>query len=402
MTNTHRDGDVFTGAPVRATFLPFHRPWLDDEDERAVIETLRSDWITTGPQTKQFEESFASYVGARACIGLNSCTAALFLALEAVGVDAGDEVITTPITFASTANVIVHRRATPVFVDVEPGTLNMDPGRLERAITPKTKAIIVVDFAGQPAALDEIGRIAARHGLVLIEDAAHAVGAEDRGRRVGGISDITCFSFYATKYITCGEGGALTTNDERIAKRVATMSLHGLSRDAWKRYGAQGYRHWDVLMPGYKYNMFDIQASLLASQFKKIEQFWERRRDLKAKFDAAFRFAPELQLPSERDDVKHAYHLYPVVFKTEQLSADRDTIMNAIQAENVGVGVHFRAVHLHPYYVEAWQFRRGMFPNAEYYSDRTVSLPLYPKMSDQDADDVIAAVTKVLARYRRT
>jgi dTDP-4-amino-4,6-dideoxygalactose transaminase len=325
----------------------------------------------------------------------------LHLALEAIGVGAGDEVITSPITFASTANVIVHRGARPVFVDVESDTLNIDASAIEGRITPRTKAIIPVDFAGQPADLDPILALASGRQLPVVEDAAHAIGASYKGRRIGGIADMTCFSFYATKNITCGEGGALTTNRQEWAERIEVMALHGISRDAWKRYGSEGYRHWDIIAPGYKYNMFDVQAALVRSQFDKMDSFHSRRVAVKARLDAGLRDLPELAFPVERPWAGHAHHLYPVVLRTERLSADRDTVMNAIQAENVGIGVHFRAVHLHPFYVETFGFARGMCPNAEYYSDRTLSLPLYPKMTDRDADDVVAAVRKVIAYYRR-
>jgi dTDP-4-amino-4,6-dideoxygalactose transaminase len=386
---------------IRSGFLPFHQPLIDEDDERAVLEVLRSGWITTGPRTKQFEKTLAAYVGSTHAVGVNSCTAALSLALEAVGVGPGDEVITSPITFASTANVIVHRGARPVFVDVEPSTLNLDASRLEAAITPRTRAIIPVDFAGHPADLDEIMAIAKRHSLVVIEDAAHAIGAEYRGRRVGGIADMTAFSFYATKNITCGEGGALTTNNAAWADRIGIMALHGISRDAWKRYSAEGYQHWDIIYPGHKFNMFDLQGALIDSQLSKIDTFHARRVALKARLDAGLRDVPEVAFPVEKPGIKHAYHLYPIIVRTEALTADRDRVMNAIQAENVGVGVHFRAVHLQPYYVETFGFRRGDFPHAEYYSDRTISLPLYPRMTDRDADDVVEVVRTVIAGFRR-
>jgi dTDP-4-amino-4,6-dideoxygalactose transaminase len=389
------------GIPVRDSFLPFHQPSIDADDERAVVEALRSGWLTTGPRTKSFEHEFASYTGSRFCVGVNSCTAALHLALEAIGVGAGDEVITSPITFASTANVIVHRGARPVFVDVEPDTLNINAAAIEAAITARTRAVIPVDFAGQPCDLDGIMAVGSRHGVTIIEDAAHAIGAEYKGRHVGGIADMTCFSFYATKNITSGEGGALTTNREEWADRIGVMALHGISRDAWKRYGTDGYRHWDIVAAGYKYNMFDLQAALLQSQFVKLERFYARRSALKARLDGGLRGIPEITLPAERPWVRHAYHLYPIVIRTELLSADRDTLMNAIQAENVGIGIHFRAVHLHPFYAETFGFGRGMCPTAEHYSDRTISLPLYPKMTDVDADDVVAAVRKVISHYRR-
>jgi dTDP-4-amino-4,6-dideoxygalactose transaminase len=389
------------GRPVRDSFLPFHQPSLGPEEEASLLDTVRSGWITTGPKTKAFERELASYVGARHAVAVNSCTAALHLALEATGVGAEHEVITSPITFASTANVIVHRGATPVFADVQPDTVNIDPAALERAITPRTKAIIPVHLAGQPCDMASIDALARRHGLTVIEDAAHAIGAAYDGRHVGGHGRLACFSFYATKNITSAEGGAVTTDDAELADKIAIMSLHGISRDAWKRYGAEGYRHWDIVYPGYKYNMFDLQAALVLPQLAKIEQFWARRVELKARLDAGLATIPELRTYRPVGDVKHAHHLYPTVVLTERLRADRDTIMSAIQAENIGVGIHFRAVHLHPYYRERWGFRRGMFPNAEYYSDRTMSLPLYPKMSDRDADDVVDVVRKVVEWFRR-
>jgi len=389
------------GTPVRSSFLPFHQPLIDAADEQAVLEVLRSGWLTTGPRTKAFEKAFAAYAGASHCVAVNSCTAALHLALEASGVGAADEVITTPITFASTANVIVHRGARPVFVDVQPDTFNIDVAAIDAAITPRTRAIVPVDFAGHPCDLDEIMEIGRRRGLPVIEDAAHSVGAGYKGRRVGGIADMTCFSFYATKNITSGEGGALTTNRGDWAERIAIMALHGITRDAWKRYSAEGYRHWDIVAAGYKYNMFDLQGALVLSQLDKLEAFQARRVALKARLDAGLRDLGEVATPAQRPWVAHAHHLYPIVVRTEMLTADRDTIMNAIQAENVGIGIHFRAVHLHPFYVDTFGFRRGMYPNAEYYSDRTISLPLYPRMTDAEADDVIAAVRKVIGRYRR-
>ena len=386
---------------MRSSFLPFHQPLVDADDERAVLETLRSGWLTTGPRTKAFEKDLAAYTRAAHCVAVNSCTAALHLALDALGVGAGDEVITSPITFASTANVIVHRGARPVFIDVEPDTFNIDAAAIERALTPRTKALLPVDFAGQPCDLDAIMAIGARHRIPVIEDAAHAIGAEYKGRRIGGVADMTCFSFYATKNITSGEGGALTTNRQDWADRIGVMALHGISRDAWKRYGNEGYQHWDIIAPGYKYNMFDLQAALVRSQFNKINAFYSRRVALKQRLDAGLRDLPEITLPVERPWALHAYHLYPILVQTDRLSADRDTIMNAIQAENVGIGVHFRAVHLHPYYAETFGFHRGMCPIAEGYSDRTISLPLYPRMTDHDADDTVAAVRKVLSHYRR-
>ena len=389
------------GAPIRAVRLPVHRPSIDEAAERSVVDTLRSGWLTTGPKTKQLERDLAAYVGAAHCVAVNSCTAALHLALDAVGVGPGDEVITTPMTFAATANVICHRGARPVFVDIEADTANIDASLIEAAITPKTRAIVPVDFAGQPPDMDAIMALGARHGLRVIEDAAHSIGAEYKGRRIGAVADLTAFSFYATKNITSGEGGALVTNNAAWADRAAVMSLHGISKDAWKRQTAAGYQHWEILAPGFKYNMFDMQAALLGAQFLHIEEFWQRRRDLTLRFRQGLADVPEVLTLVDRPDGLPAYHLFPVVFRTEALTADRDTIMNALEAENIGIGIHYRAVHLHPYYRDTFGLRRGMFPRAEYYSDRTISLPFFPAMTDADVDDVIRAVKKVVAGYKQ-
>jgi dTDP-4-amino-4,6-dideoxygalactose transaminase len=389
------------GQPVRETFLPFHQPWLGEEEEQELLDTLRSGWLTTGPKTKLFERRFSEYVGSKHAIAVNSCTAALHLSLVAAGVQAGDEIITTPFTFAATANVCLHQGAHPVFVDIQLDTLNMDPTLVEDKVTAQTKCIIPVHLAGHPCDMDSILSLAETHGLTVVEDAAHAIESEYKGRKVGSIGDMTAFSFYATKNMTTGEGGMLTTNDDQLADKARILSLHGISKDAWKRYSDEGYRHYDIIYPGYKYNMFDIQASLGLHQLDKLEDFWRRRKHYTQLYNQAFAQIPEVLTLSEADDVRHAYHLYIILVKTEKLGADRDTIMRAIQAENVGVGVHFRTIHLHPYYETAFGYRRGDFPRAEYASDRVISLPLYPKMSEQDVRDVIAVVQRVISAYRR-
>jgi len=283
--------------------------------------------------------------------------------------------------------------------ETDPLCLDLDAARA--AITPRTRAIMPVHLAGRPLDLDALARLRDEHGLVVIEDAAHALGTTWRGQAIGTHGNLAAFSFYATKNITTGEGGALTTNRGEWADRIAVMALHGISRDAWKRYGSEGYRHWDIIAPGYKYNMFDLQAALVGSQLQKMELFQRRRVELKARLDRGLADVRGIALPVERPSITHAHHLYPIVVDTNRLSADRDTIMNAIQAENIGIGVHFRAVHLHPFYADTFGFRRGMFPNAERYSDRTISLPLFPRMTDEDADQVVAAVRKVIAYYSR-
>ncbi len=376
-------------------FIMFHRPSLGAAEEEAVLDALRSGWLTSGPRTGALEARFAAFRGCRHAIATNSCTAALHLALLALGVGHGDEVVTTPITFASTANVIVHCGATPVFCDVQPDTLNMDPAALAAAVTPRTKAIVVVHFAGHPCDMDEIAAIGARHGVPIVEDAAHAVEAEYRGRPVGALGAAAAFSFYATKNITCGEGGMLTSSDETIIAAARPLALHGISRDAWQRYGEEGYRHWDIVAPGFKYNMSDIQAALLNAQLDRVADFWRRRSTLVDLYDEALAGERGLLLMARRDYVKPAHHLY-VVRVTPEAGLTRDEFMNAVQAGGVGVGVHFRAVHLHPYYRETFGFRAGMFPVAEAAGDSVVSLPLYPSLSERELERVVDVCTTVL------
>jgi dTDP-4-amino-4,6-dideoxygalactose transaminase len=390
------------GKPVRKKFLPFHRPWFDRKEEQAVINVLRSGWITKSGRTVEFEKQFAEYTGAKYAIGLNSCTAALHLALVALGVKKGDEVITTAITFAATANVIEHVGAKPVFADVLPDDMNINPQEIEKKISRRTKAIIPVHMLGAPCMMDEIFAIAKKHKVPVIEDAAHAVETEYKGQKIGGLqSAATCFSFYATKNITTGEGGMLTTNRRDIEEKVRVYSLHGLSRDAWKRYSLSGYRHWDILYPGYKYNMFDLQAALGLEQLKKVDKFWKRRKRIVERYNRAFADEPALKLLSTAASNKPAYHVYVLVVRTELLNASRDQVMAAIQAENVGIGIHFRSVPEHPFYRQKYGYKKGSLPVAEYLSERVLSIPLFPAMTDAEADDVIKAVRKVINFYRK-
>ncbi len=390
------------GAPVRDKYLPFHRPLLGEEEEKEVIDALRSGWITTGPKTRQFERQFAEYVGAPHAVATNSCTAALHLALIAGGVRPGDEVITSPITFASTANVIIHAGATPVFVDVEPDTLNMDASKLASAVSGKTRAIIPVHFAGNPCDMEAIQAIASPKDILVVEDAAHATGARYRDRPIGAVSKATCFSFYATKNITTGEGGMLTTADAELAERVAILSLHGISADAWKRYAQKGYQHWEIVYPGYKYNMSDLQAALGLCQLKKADSFWMERRRQVDFYNEAFADLPEVVPLAVRPGVRTSYHLYVIQLQTERLRVDRDTFIRAMEAENIGIGIHFRAVHLHPYYRQAYGFGPGLCPVAERASERVMSLPLFPGLARADQELVVEAVRKLVGNYRRT
>lgn len=384
------------GTPVRREFLPFHRPSLGREEEAEVLDTLRSGWLTTGPKTQRFELDFAGYLGARHALGVTSCTAAMHLGLVALGVGPGDEVITSPITFPATANVVVHVGATPVFVDVEPTTLNLDVDQVEARITPRTKAIIPVHFAGQPCRMDALTALARRHGLAIVEDCAHAIEATLAGRHVGTWGDAGAFSFYATKNITTAEGGMLVTENAELAERIAILRLHGISRDAWKRYGHEGFRHYETLAAGFKCNMYDLQAALGLAQLPKIEGFWARRQWIVKAYDEAFAALPSIQRLETKGPVRHSHHLYVVILRTETLSRSRDQILDAIQKENIGVGVHFRAVHLQPFYRERFGFKPGQLPVAEYASERIISLPLYPGLGDRDVEDTIAAVIKVI------
>jgi len=382
-------------------YTPLHEPWIGEEEEQEILETLRSGWLTTGQRTKQFEQEFAERIGCKHAVGLNSCTAGLHLALAAAGIGAGDEVITTAITFAATANVVVHQGARPVFVDVERGTLNIDAAQIERAITEKTKAIIPVHLFGHPCDMDEIQEIAQRHKLLVVEDAAHAVGTEYHGRPVGRIGDLTSFSFYATKNITTGEGGMLTTDHDEYAEKIRVLSLHGITADAWHRHGGGDYIHWDVVYPGYKYNMFDIQAALGIHQLRKLDMFWEARKRWVEMYDEAFGELPELELLTEKQNVKHAHHLYPILVRVEDLTGNRDEIMSALKDAGVGVSVHFRALHLMTYYANTFGYKRGDFPMAEYASDRLISLPLYPKMTEENVRFVVGKVKEVVRRFKR-
>ena len=391
------------GRPVRPDFLVFGRPQIGEEEIAEVVDTLRSGWIGFGPKSIRFEENFAAYTHATRALSTNSATAALHLALLGAGVGEGDEVVTTPLTFCATANVIVHAGAKPVFADVEERTQNIDPGAIERAITPRTRALLPVHMAGAPCDLDAIHAIARRHGLAVIEDAAHAAETWHRGRKLGSLSDFTAFSFYATKNLTTGEGGMLTVEDERAYARVKALRLHGLDKDAWKRYTPGAFMPYQTLEPGYKYNMTDLQASLGLHQLARLEQNLEVRRTIWAAYDQAFADHDAIQVPhvDESGGTVHGRHLYTIRLRLGRLMCDRMQFIQALSAENIGAGIHFVPVHLHRWYREALGTRRGDFPVAELIGDTTVSLPLSASMSDEDAADVIAAVEKVATRYLR-
>jgi dTDP-4-amino-4,6-dideoxygalactose transaminase len=385
---------------TRREFLPFSPPLIGEEEIAEVVDTLRSGWITTGPKTKRFEQDFATAVGSPAALALNSCTAALHTALVTAGIEPGAEVITTPMTFAASVNVIEHVGARPVLVDVEPDTLNIDPARVAAAVTPRTRAVLPVHFAGHPVALDEINEIARAHELTVIEDAAHALPARYRGRKIGSGPNPTAFSFYATKNLTTGEGGMLT-GDAAFLERARIVALHGMSRDAWKRYDRGGNWFYEVLLPGFKYNMPDIQAALGLWQLRKLEAFQERRRAVVSAYDDAFRDLDALELPARRIDVEHAWHLYVLRLRPEALTIARNAFIEELRQRNIGTSVHFIPIHLHPYYSVKYQYRPDSFPIAYGNYDRMLSLPLNPRLSDADVTDVIEAVLDVVRRYRR-
>jgi dTDP-4-amino-4,6-dideoxygalactose transaminase len=391
------------GRPIREKILVFGAPTLDEAEYEEVLHTLRSGWIGTGPKTAAFESDFARYVGARHAVAVSSCTAALHLSLIAAGVQTGDEVITSPLTFAATANVVVHAGARPVFADIDPHTLNIDPRAVEQAITPRTKALLPVHFGGLPCVLVELQRIAERHGLVLIEDAAHAVGARYMGNMIGGNGNLTCFSFYANKNLTTGEGGMVTTDDEKKASLLGVYRLHGLSRDAWQRYRSHRLILSDAIYPGYKYNMTDLQSSLGLHQLRKQEKFLEIRERYACIYDEAFSglSGVRMQPRPTANGTRHALHLYVLVMEPSQFRVGRNEVVSALIAENVGAAIHYRALHTHPYYRERFGYRPDDYPNAAEAGESIFSLPLTPGMNERDLQDVIAAVHKVLGAYKK-
>lgn len=384
----------------RAEFLPFSPPNIGEEEIAEVVDTLRSDWITTGPKTARFEREFAAWIGAPEALALNSCTAGLHTALATARVGAGDEVITSTLTFAASANVAEHVGARPVLVDVEPDTLQMDPARVEAAVTPKTRAIVVVHYAGHPADLDAIEAIAGRHRLLIVEDAAHALPARYRGRLIGSGPNPTAFSFYATKNLTTGEGGMLT-GDPEFLRQARVVSLHGMSRDGWNRYAEGGHWYYEVTLPGFKYNMTDIQASLGLWQLQKLDRFQARRRAVVRAYHEAFGNEEAFELPVERADVEHAWHLYVLRLRPGVLTIDRRRFIEELTLRGIGTSVHFIPLHLHPYYRDRYHLEPGDFPVALSNFERMLSLPLHSRLGDADVGDVIEATLDVARRFRR-
>jgi dTDP-4-amino-4,6-dideoxygalactose transaminase len=380
---------------MSSNFLPLSAPSIGPEEIEEVIDTLQSGWLTTGPKTHRFEQEFGNYVGAPESLGLSSCTAGLHLALACLGVGPGDEVITTPLTFAASANVIEHVGATPVLADVEPDVLTIDPEQVERAITPRTKAILPVHYAGHPANVNSLQDIAKRHGLSVVEDAAHAIGASYNGRPIGSGDNPTSFSFYATKNLTTGEGGMLTGTAE-LVERARGLALHGLNRDAWKRHQGAGNWYYEVQAPGFKYNMTDLQASLGIWQLRKLAGFQSRRREIANAYNAAFEQIHALETPACRGDVEHAWHLYVLRLRTGETCLNRESFIEQLKEHGIGTSVHFVPIHLHPFYRDKYGYKPDDFPIAHSNYQRMLSLPLYPGLTDQEVQKVINAVYSIL------
>ena len=393
---------IHGGSPVRKSLLPYGRQSLADADIQAVVEVLKSDWLTTGPKVGEFEERFAAWVGARHAVSFSSGTAALHGAAFAAGLEAGDEAITTPMTFCATANCILYQGATPVFADVSPDTLNLDPKEVSKKVSARTKAIFAVDYAGHPAALDELGKLAETQvpqgrSPLLIEDACHALGAEYRGKRVGGIADMTVFSFHPVKHLTTGEGGMVTTNDARLAETLRRFRNHGISSEARQRQEA-GQWFYEMVLLGFNYRLTEIACALGLSQLQRLDANLARRRAIAAQYGEAFRDLPAIVIPAVREDVNPAWHLYPIRLKLEMLAVGRGEIFQALRAENIGVNVHYIPVHQHPYYRERSKSKES-YPVTEHAYERLISLPLFHSMTVQDVEDVIHALLKVVTHY---
>jgi len=381
---------------MRKNFLVFGSPRIEEEEIHEVLLSLRSGWIGTGPKVQKFENMFREYKASRFAVALNSCTAALHLSMLALGLRSGDEVIVPVLTFAATANAVIHAGGTPVFVDVEKNSQNIDPDDVKRKITNKTKAIIPVHFAGRPCAMDRILDVAHRYNLKIIEDCAHAIETEYHGQKSGTFGDLGCFSFYVTKNIVTGEGGMVITENEDFANKIKILGLHGMSKDAWKRFSDEGYKHYQVVYAGFKYNMMDLQAALGIHQLPRIDRYWERRQEIWNRYNEAFQNLPVFMPARPEQGTRHAYHLYTLLLDKEQIKVSRDEFMNEMARRNIGVGVHYLALHLHPFYQHAYGYRPGDFPNAEWISERTVSIPLSAKLTDEDVQDVIEAVKGIL------
>lgn len=385
--------------PKRNTFLVFGAPPIEDAEIQEVVDSMKSGWLGTGPKVARFEREFASYKGVELTAALNSCTAALHLSILAAGIKHGDEVITTPMTFCATINAIIHAGGTPVLADVDSKTMNIDPEQIERRISPKTKAILPVHFAGRPCDMDAIMCIAKRHNLKIIEDCAHAIETEYKGRKAGTFGDFGCFSFYVTKNIVTGEGGMVLAKKEEDIARIKVLGLHGMSKDAWNRFSDEGYKHYQVVECGFKYNMMDLQAAIGIHQLKRVEDYWKRREEIWGQYNNAFYDLP-IELPIDpAPDTRHAYHLYTIKIDEERTGISRDAFLNAMTAHNIGVGVHYLSIPEHPYYQKTFGWKPEDYPHAMKIGRQTISLPISAKLTDEDVGDVIEGVSRAIEKH---
>jgi dTDP-4-amino-4,6-dideoxygalactose transaminase len=383
------------------SFLPFHRASIDDAEIQAVLEVLKSGWLTSGPRVKEFEAAFAGYVGAAHALAVNSCTSALHLALAVNGIGEGDEIIIPTMTFASTGETVLYQKARPVLVDCLPDSFHVDVREIERAITPRTRAIVPVHYSGFPCDMDAILQLAERHGLLVIEDAAHAFPSSYKGRMIGTIGHLTCFSFYATKTITTGEGGMITTANPDLADRLRILALHGISRDAWNRYSASGTWRYDIQETGYKYNLTDVQAALGLAQLAKAEELRMRRAAIAAQYSQALSHIDAFSPPPEPNDASHAWHLYVVRVNPAALTIGRDQVIEELKARGIGTSVHFIPLHMHSLYQKQLGYRNGQFPRAEQHFENAMSLPLFPSMTEDDVTRVISVLGEVSSAFRK-
>ena len=381
---------------MRDKFLVFGAPKIEQDEIDEVVSVMESGWLGTGPRVAQFEKDFCEYQGADYAIAVNSCTAALHLSILAAGIKAGDEVITTPLTFCATVNAIIHAGATPVLADINPVTLNIDPEQIKQKITKNTRALLPVHFAGRPCDMPSLCKIANDNKLKMVEDCAHSIEAEYKGQKLGTFGDFGCFSFYVTKNIVTGEGGMVITQNEKDAGRIKTLALHGMSRDAWKRFSDSGYKHYQVVEAGYKYNMMDLQAAIGIHQLKRIDTYWNRRKEIWDMYNSAFRNLPIVLPAAPEMDTKHSYHLYTILVDEHQTGITRDAFLDAMTAKKIGVGVHYMSFPEHLYYQSTFGWRSQDYPNAMNVGRQIVSLPISAKLSDEDVNDVITTVSKIL------
>ena len=381
---------------MRSSYLVFGQPIIEQEEIDEIIASLKSGWIGTGPKVAKFEADFKHYIGSRYAIAVSSCTAGLHLSVLAMGVTPGDEVIVPTMTFAATANAVVHTGAKPVFVDVDKYEMTIDVEDVRRKITSKTKAIIPVHFAGRACNITAIEQIASEYNLKIIHDAAHAVETEYEGKKIGCFKDIANFSFYVTKNITTAEGGMITTGDEEIAQKLKIYALHGMSKDAWRRFSDDGYRHYEIIYPGYKYNMTDLQAAIGIQQLKKVDRFAKRRKEIWDRYKKELADLPLILPPEPALNATHALHLFIIMIDTDKTKVTRDELISRLHRKNIGTGVHYIALHLQPYYREIFEHKRGDFPNADFISERTLSIPFSAKLNDEDVGDVVSSLKEIL------